>query len=136
MSRSDRVQRVERVFTAFDNHDPDSIMAEMAEGMTFDDPMQSEPLTREEFHEVCVGFFHVFPDARWETERMLTDADDAVAAQGTFCGTFEEPFHGMEPTGESVALPTVSLFTVSTDGITEWRDYWDLVTFRGQLGVE
>jgi len=135
MSRSARTERVERMFAAFDDHDPDSVMAEMAEGMTFDDPLQGEALTRDEFYEVCVGFFHVFPDARWDTERLLTDRDDAVAVQGTFRGTFEEPFHGMAPTGESVALPTVSLFTVSDDGITAWRDYWDLVTFREQLGV-
>jgi len=126
---------VERVFTAFDDHDADGVVTEMAEEMTFDDPMQDEPLTRDEFYEVCVGFFHVFPDARWETERLLADEDDAVAVQGTFHGTFEEPFHGMEPTGESVALPTMSLFTVSADGITAWRDYWDMATFREQLGV-
>ena len=131
MSRSERVRHVEQVFDAFNNHDAERVVAEMADGMTFDDPMQDEPLARDEFYEVCVGFFEVFPDAGWETERVLADEDDSVAVQGTF----QESFHGMEPTVESVALPTMSLFTVSADGITEWRDYWDLVTFRRQLGV-
>ncbi|MBX0285796.1 ester cyclase [Halomicroarcula sp. F28] len=135
MSRAERVRRVERVFEAFNDHDTDGIVAEMAPEGTFTDPFQDEPLAKAEFHEMCVGFFDVFPDARWERERVIGGEDSTVAVQATLYGTFEESLEHVPPTGESLALPTVSLFTMSEAGITTWRDYWDLATFKRQLGI-
>jgi len=135
MSRADRLQRVERVFDAFNDHDADGIVAEMAPRGTFTDPFQDEPLAKDAFHEMCVGFFDVFPDARWERERRIGGEDDTVAVQATLYGTFEEPLEQIPPTGESLALPSVSLFTMSEAGITAWRDYWDRETFKRQLSL-
>ncbi|MFC6755816.1 MULTISPECIES: ester cyclase [Haloarcula] len=126
---------MERVFEAFNDHDADGIVAEMAAEGTFTDPFQDEPLARDEFHEMCVGFFDVFPDARWERERVIGGQDSTVAVQATLYGTFAEPLEHVPPTGESLALPAVSLFTMSEAGITTWRDYWDQATFRRQLGL-
>lgn len=135
MAQIEGTEHVERAFEAFNNHDPDGVVAEMAEDGTFTDPFQDDPLTKAEFYQSCIEVFEAFPDARWNRDRIVADGDGAIAVEATFHGTFEGPLEGIPPTGESVALPAVSMLTVTPDGISKWRDYWDEQTFRDQLGL-
>lgn len=135
MSAPDIPPPIARALEAFDNHDADGVAAEFAEEGTFYDPPQDEELTKEEFRAYCVEIFEAFPDVRVEEERVLTAPDGTTAVEWTFSGTHEGEIDGMPPTGESFALPGVSIITVSEDGITSWRDYWDQQTFAEQVGL-
>jgi steroid delta-isomerase-like uncharacterized protein len=126
---------VERAFEAFNDHDPEGVVAAFAEGGTFEDPVGDEPMSAAAFGESCAEMFEGFPDARWEVERVMTGPDGTTAVEATFYGTLEGSFEGIEPTGESVELSAVSVITVGEDGITHWRDYWDQQTFKRQLGL-
>jgi len=135
MARDDVHPSVERAFEAFNDHDPEGVVAAFAEEGTFEDPVGDEPMSAAEFGESCTEMFEGFPDARWEVERVVTGDDDTTAVEATFYGTHEGSFEGMEPTGESVELSAVSVITAGEDGITHWRDYWDQQTFKQQLGL-
>lgn len=135
MSSSDMEPHVARAIEAFNEHDPDGVLEEMAEGGTFTDPLE-EGLTGAEFHEFTAEIFEAFPDVRHEVSRVITSNDGVTAIEGRYIGTHEGPLEDIPPTGNSVVVPSMTVIDVSDDGITSWRDYWDQQTFAEQLGLE
>lgn len=135
MPTSDVDPHVERAIAAFNDHDPERLMDEMAEGATFTDPLE-EDLTGAELHEYTVDIFEAFPDIRIEVDRVITSNDGVAAIECRYVGTHEGPLDAIPPTGKSVVVPSMTVIDVSEDGITSWRDYWDQQTFSEQLGLE
>ena len=135
MSNSDMDPCVERAIEAFNDHDPDRLMDEMADGSTFTDPLEAG-LTGEELHEYTATIFEAFPDIRLEVDRVITSGEGATAIECEYVGTHEGPLEGIPPTGNHVVVPSMTVIDVSEDGITSWRDYWDQQTFSEQLGLE
>lgn len=134
MSTSITNPRVERAIEAFNDHDPDRLMAEMAEGSTFTDPLE-EAITGTELHQYTAEIFEAFPDIRLEVDRVISGTGGVTAIEGTYAGTHEGPIQGIPARGRSVAVPTMTVIDVSDRGITSWRDYWDQQTFSDQLGL-
>lgn len=135
MVEADMDPRVERALEAFNTHDLDALMDEMAEGSTFVDPLVEEGVSGAELREYTADVFEAFPDVRLEVRRVITTDDGPTAIEGTYVGTHEGPIEGLPPTGNSVVVPTMTVIDVSDDGITSWRDYWDRQTFSEQLGL-
>lgn len=126
--------RIERAITGFNDHDLDRVTAEFAEGGTFNDPLLDEPAVGEDIRAYTAEVFQGFPDVRLEVDRVF-EMDGAYALEGTYTGTHEGPMEGIPPTGNAVAVPTVTVIDVSEAGITAWRDYWDGQAFTEQLGL-
>lgn len=126
--------RVERAIEAFNDHDVEQLLDEMAEDATFTDPLE-EDIAGNELHEYTAEIFEAFPDIRLEVNRVITGEGGVTAIEGNYLGTHEGPIQGIPPTGNSVAVPTMTVIDVSDDGITSWRDYWDQQTFSEQLGL-
>lgn len=126
---------IARAVEAFNEHDADGVIAEFAEDGTFLDPVQDDKLTKAEFREYTTELLEAFPDVWVEEERVIA-SDTETAIEAVFHATHEGEFDGIPPTGEMIAVPFVSIITVSDDGITSWRDYWDQQTFAEQLGLE
>jgi steroid delta-isomerase-like uncharacterized protein len=134
MVDADMDPEIERAVEAFNDHDADRLMDEMAEGATFTDPLEDN-ITGAGLHEYTAEIFEGFPDVRLEVDRVITGENGVTAIEGTYVGTHEGPLEGIPPTGNSVVVPTVTVIDVSADGITSWRDYWDQQTFSEQLGL-
>lgn len=126
---------IARALDAFNDHDTERLMAELAENVTFSDPLR-DGLTKAELRGYTADVFEGFPDVRYEQKRIISADDGVTAVEVTIHGTHEGAFDGVPPTGETVALPGVSVITVSEDGITSWRDYFDRQTFTEQLGLK
>lgn len=126
---------IARATDAFNDHDTERLMAELAENVTFSDPFQDE-LTKAELRGYTADVFEAFPDVRYEQKRIISADDRATAVEVTIRGTHEGEFDGIPPTGKAVAVPGASIITVSEDGITSWRDYFDRQTYAEQLGLE
>jgi len=135
MATHDMDPQVERAIEAFNAHDPDRLMDEMAEGSTFTDPLEAD-LTGEELHEYTAAIFEAFPDIRIDVKRVIASDEGVTAIECNYVGTHEGPLEGIPPTGNSVVVPSMTVIDVSADGITSWRDYWDQQTFTEQLGLE
>jgi steroid delta-isomerase-like uncharacterized protein len=135
MVARDMNRHIERAIEAFNDHDPDRLMDEMAEGSTFTDPLE-EDLTGEELHEYTGAIFEAFPDLRLEVKRVITSNGGVTTIECNYVGTHEGPLEGIPPTGNSVVVPSMTVIDVSDDGITSWRDYWDRQMFTEQLGLE
>lgn len=134
MADLDLHPHIERALATFNDGDLDSHMDEFADGATFTDPVLEEPVSGEAHRAYLQDVVDAFPDIHQEAEWAISEGDQTVF-ESTFSGTHEGEIEGIPPTGESVAVPLVSVITVSEDGSTEWRDYWDQVTFRTQLGL-
>lgn len=126
---------IARAIEAFNEHDPDGFIAEFAEEGTFFDPVQDHELTKAEQGEYIAEVLEAFPDVQTEEKRIIS-SEDTTAVEAVFHATHEGEFDGIPPTGETIAVPFVSIITVSDDGIESWRDYWDQQTFAEQIGLE
>lgn len=125
---------IERAIKAFNDHDVDRLMDQMAEDATFTDPLEAD-VSGAELREYTVELFEAFPDLRLEVKRVISSDEGVLAIECDYLGTHEGPLEGIPPTGNSVVVPGVTVFDVSDDGITSWRDYWDQETFSEQLGL-
>lgn len=126
---------VARAMDAFNDHDTERLMAEFAEDVTFSDPFQDE-LNKAELRAFTDEVFEAFPDVRYEQHRVISGSEGATAVEVTIHATHEGEFDGIPPTGQTVALPGVTIVEVSENGITSWRDYFDKQSFAEQLGLE
>lgn len=126
---------IERATEAFDAHDADRLMEEMAAGSTFTDPLEEE-ITGTELQDYTVEIFEAFPDVRLDVGQVFTSNEGVQSIEGRYVGTHEGPLDDIPPTGNSVAVPTTTVIDVSDDGITSWRDHRDQQTFAKQLGLE
>ena len=123
-----------RAVEAFNEHDPDGFVEELADDATFTDPVR-DGLDRAETRAYMRELIEAFPDVHIEAERVIS-SDNRTAMECTFRGTHQGEFDGIPPTGETVDDTFVSIVTVSTDGITSWTDYWDRMSLTEQLGLE
>lgn len=126
---------ISRAMDAFNDHDIERLMAEFAEVVTFSDPFQDE-LTKAELRGFTADVFEAFPDVRYEQHRVISGDGGATAVEVTIHATHEGEFVGIPPTGQTVALPGVTIIDLSEAGITYWRDYFDRQSFVEQLGLE
>ena len=134
MADPDLDPRIERAMETFNDHEIDAHMEAFADGATFLDPVLEAPVSGADHREYLLDVIEAFPDIRQDVERAVV-ADGTVAMESTFAGTHEGPIEGVPPTGKRVEVPLASVITVSEEGITSWRDYWDQATFREQLGL-
>lgn len=125
---------IERAIEAFNDHDIDQLMNQMAEDATFTDPLEAD-LSKAELREYTVEIFEAFPDVRLEVKRIISSDDSVVAIECDYVGTHEGSLEGIPPTGNSVRVPSMTVIELSDDGITSWRDYWDQQAFSEQLGL-
>jgi steroid delta-isomerase-like uncharacterized protein len=127
--------RVERAIRAFNDHDLDRLDDEFAPGGTFADPLTDAAVTGDAMREYTRGVFEAFPDVTIEVRRVVASTETDVAMEVTYVGTHDGPLEGIPPTGRRVAVQAVTVIELDADGIASWRDYFDQVAFREQLGL-
>ncbi|MFB6154098.1 MAG: ester cyclase [Halodesulfurarchaeum sp.] len=135
MATTTKKQYVRRAATAFDEQDVEGFVSEFTEDGTFLDPIQEEELTREELREYFIDVFDAFPDVRADIHRVSVGEDGDFGVEWTMYGTHQGTFEGLPATGNRFEVSGASVGTVTEDGITFWRDYWDTRTFLDQLGL-
>ncbi|MFB6072759.1 MAG: ester cyclase [Halobacterium sp.] len=124
-----------RAAEAFDEQDADGFVAEFAENGTFRDPIQEEALTRDELRQYFRDVYAAFPDVGSDVHRVAVSDDGDFGIEWSMTGTHEGAFEGIPATGNRFEVSGASVGTVSDDGITFWRDYWDIREFLDQLGL-
>jgi len=79
------------------------------------------------------GFFAAAPDLQIE---VVSEAcsEARAAAEWWFRGTQSGEVLGMPATGKQFAFRGMSAFELKGDKISRCSDYWDLETFKRQLG--
>lgn len=134
MVETDMNPHVDRAIEAFNDHDVEGLMDQMAADATFTDPLETD-VSGAELREYTVEIFEAFPDLRLDVKRVISSDDEVVAIECHYVGTHEGSLEGIPPTGNSVEVPSMTVIDVSDEGITSWRDSWDQQTFSEQLGL-
>jgi steroid delta-isomerase-like uncharacterized protein len=128
----------ERYTDAWNDHDPDAVVAQFASDGTYVDPSLDDPLSRAEVADFVAETVAAFPDVRF-TERRVTTAESSenlvLTAEWTMTGTHEGSFQGLPPTGETVEIEGVDIVTITDEGITSITGYFDQSAVMAQLGL-
>lgn len=124
---------LERLIAAFNDHDIERYMAQYTADVTFHGPAAGEA-DHDELRAEVLDLFAAFPDIRIDPERAIPH-DDLTAVEMSFVGTHENAYKGIPPTGERGEVPAVMVARVTPDGVAYRRDYWNMQTFREELGL-
>lgn len=136
MSTNTTIEHFERYVEGWNDHDPEAVMAAFAAEGTVTAPPFDEPRTGDGIGEWVEETVAGFPDVHFEDQYLMpTDVEGVFVLEWTLHGTHTGTFNGLPPTGNTVALDGVDIFTISEDGIESIRIYFDQSSMAEQLGV-
>lgn len=136
MTTNDMVKYFDRYVEGWNDHDPETVMAAFAPGGTVAAPPFDEPRTGEAIGEWVEETATGFPDVHFADQDLLsTDMEGVFVLEWTLHGTHTGTFNGLPPTGNTVALDGVDIFTISEDGIESLTIYFDQSSMAEQLGL-
>lgn len=131
----DPVALTTRYLNAWQEHDGAALLASMAPGGTYSDPMTPEPLQGEALR----GYFGVLlegiPDFRFETPGVSRIDERTALIAWTLVGHHTGTFNGIPPSGRAVSVPGVDIVTVSEAGVARVVGYFDSGTLFRQMGL-
>ena len=129
-----------RYLAAWNDHDPDAMAGLLTEDVLWEDPAlpapaHGIPAVQAFMREAWVGF----PDLRFDESDAphRTAGGDQVAwrwrMRGTNSGPLDPP--GFAPTGRSIAIEGVDLWTMRDGRIAVYRAFYDFNSLAVQLGL-
>jgi steroid delta-isomerase-like uncharacterized protein len=138
MARED-VERIDdQGIAAWDHHDADTIVDQLADDFVWTDLTLPEPMrTKDQARQYAQGWFMAFPDMRVkQTNRVVSD--DAVAAELVFTGTNTGPMimagREIPPTGKTVVGRGAYFARIQGGKITQFNTHPDVAGLMMQLG--
>jgi steroid delta-isomerase-like uncharacterized protein len=134
---SSSLTQVEPYFRAWNAHDPKAVAAAFAEDGTYTDPSATgSPLTGPGLAEHAQALIAAFPDLSFEILGGPASGGGQVITQWLMHGTNTGPWNGQPPTGRSVTVRGVDVFTVTDGKITSAEGYFDRQALAEQLGFQ
>ena len=82
----------------------------------------------------AAGWFSAFPDLKFDVEQMIA-AGDLVVSRYTIRGTHTGPWLGVPPTGNTVAVPMMTIHRIGQGKIVEDWVLVGTLTLLQQLGL-
>lgn len=125
----------EEYVSAWNDHEPERVLAQFADGGTYVDPTLDEPLVGREIADYVAEIVSGVPDVHVDERRVVDSEPGVVVSEWTMRGTHSGTLDGLPPTGNAFELDGVDVMTVSAEGITAVRGYFDQETFAEQLGL-
>lgn len=124
---------VERLFEAYNTHDPEVAAGLYAEqGTHTETAHQRQVAGRGAVQQGLQRFFAMFPDARWDLLRLMVDGSEAGAAY-RLTGSLRGQMGPIQGAGQMLDLRGVLLITTDSEAILATEDYWDAHTFQRQM---
>lgn len=122
---------------AWNQHDPDGIVASVAEDVIWRDIALPLPLQgRRALRAMVEQYISAFPDLRVEITSSTLDGP-RVVQEWTATGTHGGEYMGVEPTGRWTETHGVTVGTYAEDGLMiEASVYWNPLAMFRQLGHE
>lgn len=132
----DPVAQARRYFEAWRLRDARAVLATLAPGGTYEDPLTGGPIGGEAFAGYMQGLWAAFPDLDFTLGDVLRVADGQVHGSWRMQGRNHGSFHGLPPTGRAVDLPGLDVIQVGPDGIRSVLGYFDSAVVPRQLGLD
>jgi steroid delta-isomerase-like uncharacterized protein len=129
------IRVAEQYFEAWNDHDPDAIIALFHENGTYTDPVSGE-LAGQALGRYAGVLFEAYPDLWFDIVGTLLAAGGKVSAQWLMRGTNTGPLRGNPPSGRTIALPGADFIEVEGGKIRSVQGYFDQKTYVEQLGLQ
>lgn len=124
---------IREFFAAVDAGDFDKAGAYLHPDLQVYMPLSPEPLNREAYRNLGMGFKAAFPDLE---HKILECAEtgNAVGFKAWYSGTNTGPMMGNPPTGNRVSMPFLGFIKFDAAGkIVEINSQFDVMAFNAQL---
>lgn len=122
----------------WNDHDPNTVVEQFADGGTYYDPNVAETIQGEAIGDYVATTIEGFPDVQFEERRVMEteiDGEFGLVAEWTMRGTNTGPMAGLPPTGRKIELDGVDVVKISDNGILSITGYFDQKEFAEQLGL-
>lgn len=123
-------------FEAWNARDADAIVASLAEGGTYQDPITQRPISGAALKEYAEALWAAFPDLNFEMKSAAETGDGRVAAEWIMRGTNQGSFHGLPPTGKSIETTGADFIETADGKVTSVTGYFDGGDVPRQLGLQ
>lgn len=136
MSSHDPVTQSHAYFNAWRQRDAAAVLATLAPGGTYEDPLTGGPIGGDAFAGYMQGLWAAFPDLDFALGEVVRVGDDQV--HGTWCmhGHNHGSFNGLPPSGRAVDLPGIDVIVAGPEGLKSVRGYFDSAVVPRQLGLD
>lgn len=135
MPDSTPVAYFDRYVEAWNEHDPEAVMAQFADGGTYVDPASDGTLSGKNIGEHVEGLATAFPDYHFAEGRRSLNEEGILFAEWMLHGTHHGPLQGLPPTHRTIEVDGVDVVKLSEEGITSIAGYYDMSDFNEQLGL-
>ncbi|WP_028937791.1 ester cyclase [Pseudonocardia spinosispora] len=125
---------------AWGSHDVDAILALHTEDTSFHLHLLGAPAVhgKDAVREAIVGLLTVWPDIRFDTQR-LTATTDGYVTEYTLTATLAVPLSFgdlvAQPTGKPLTITGCDFFTLRDGKVASKRSYLDIASAQQQLGL-
>jgi steroid delta-isomerase-like uncharacterized protein len=136
MSTHDPMALCRRYFEAWRQRDAAAVLATLAPGGTYEDPLTGGPISGAAFAGYMQGLWSAFPDLDFVLVEVVQTGEGRVHGAWRMIGHNHGPFNGLPPSGRAVDLPGIDLIEVGADGLTSVRGYFDSAVVPRQLDLE
>lgn len=133
---SDPVALARRYFDAWRRRDAAAVLATLAPGGTYEDPLTGGPISGPAFAGYMQGLWSAFPDLDFTLGDVARAGDDRVLGAWRMHGHNHGSFNGLPPTGRRVELPGVDLIQAGADGLRSVSGCFDSAAVPRQLGLD
>ena len=133
MNPTDPVASCHRYFDAWRARDAAAVLATLAPGGRYEDPLTGGPIAGDALRGYMQGLWAAFPDLDFELGEVHRVGDATVHGSWTMTGHNSGSFHGLPPTGRAVRAPGIDVIRVGADGIEDVRGYFDSAAVPRQL---
>ena len=127
-------ETTQRIWEIIESGDLDKLSDVLAEDVVLMVPGQDTVRGIEGYKEYIRTYDRAFPDSTVEVHDMFLD-DDVVITHFTWRGTHEGEIEGIEPTGQTLELPGMTINRFEDGKAIEDINLWDNLEFFEQLGV-
>jgi len=133
---SDPVTQARAYFDAWRQRDAAAVLATLAPGGTYEDPLTGGPIIGPAFAGYMQGLWAAFPDLDFTLGEVVRTGDDRVLGTWRMHGHNHGSFNGLPPSGRAVNLPGVDLIVTAPDGVRSVTGYFDSAVVPRQLGLD
>jgi steroid delta-isomerase-like uncharacterized protein len=137
MTRRQILARAERALAAWNRHDADGTVVDVAEDVIWRDVALGMPLQgRDALRDAAQAYMTAFPDLRITVSSFTVDGPRLVQ-EWVSTGTHQGVLMGMAPTGRWIENYGAMVTTCDDDGLViEGAVYWNPLAMFRQLGLE
>lgn len=133
---SEPVALARRYFDAWRQRDAAAVLATLAPGGTYEDPLTGGPISGLAFAGYMQGLWSAFPDLDFTLGEVVRAGDDRVLGVWRMHGHNHGSFNGLPPTGRRVELQGMDLLQADADGLRAVSGFFDSAVVPRQLGLD